>query len=211
MTVSDETGEANRVTDNLNVEVLSREDGVFEVINLSHDYPEDHQYKVFTEDEEAFHCTCPAFEHNSGLDDEGRCKHMRAVEQFVSQLHFRDWQQVQKERNEEERRQAMQESKQRVFADGGEVGDSDELTEVEQEILHEFGNAEPNDPETVVFTDEPTPSEQVELEEAVELSSGAKAAQEMVEEAKETAKAQMSKDEWREMSSEGRRRAVAFL
>jgi hypothetical protein len=55
-------------------------------------------------------------------------------------------------------------------------------------------------------------SEQAEQDDAEEDESvGSQLAREMLEEAKETKESMMSEDEWREMSSEGRRRAVAFL
>ncbi len=50
------------------------EDGKVEVVNGSHDEPEEHTYTVHVEGGIPFSCTCPAFEYQ-----EGACKHMVAV------------------------------------------------------------------------------------------------------------------------------------
>jgi len=49
-------------------------DGDVEVVNGSHDEPEDHTYIVHVEGGIPSDCTCPAFEYQ-----EGACKHMVAV------------------------------------------------------------------------------------------------------------------------------------
>ena len=50
------------------------EGGRVEVVNGSHDEPEEHTYTVHTEGGIPFSCTCPAWEYQ-----EGACKHMVAV------------------------------------------------------------------------------------------------------------------------------------
>ena len=50
------------------------EGGKIEVVNGSHDEPEEHTYTVQVEGGIPFDCTCPAFEYQ-----EGPCKHMIAV------------------------------------------------------------------------------------------------------------------------------------
>lgn len=52
---------------------LLGEDDV-EVVNCSHDKPEEHTYTVHVEGEIPSDCTCPAFEYQDGA-----CKHMVAV------------------------------------------------------------------------------------------------------------------------------------
>ena len=186
MSATTNTDELNLVTDNINIEVLDRNKGVFEAINESHDAPEEHTYKVFCEGETAVHCTCPAWEYQ-----DGKCKHMRVVEQFTRYLDYCDYQVEKKREEEKERKQAMQEKRERLLSD-------EELTNREREALESALAGS----EFSVSSDANDDDEQDDDDE--ELSAGAKAA-------KETAKAQMSKDEWRSMSSEARRRAVAFL
>ena len=50
------------------------EDGDVEVVNTSHDNPEEHTYTVHLEGDIPADCTCPAFEYHDGA-----CKHMLAV------------------------------------------------------------------------------------------------------------------------------------
>jgi hypothetical protein len=50
------------------------EGGEIEVVNGSHDQPEEHTYTVHVEGGIPSDCTCPAFEYQ-----EGACKHMVAV------------------------------------------------------------------------------------------------------------------------------------
>ena len=50
------------------------EGGNVEVVNGSHDEPEEHTYTVHVEGGIPFDCTCPAFEYH-----EGACKHLLAV------------------------------------------------------------------------------------------------------------------------------------
>jgi hypothetical protein len=50
------------------------EGGKVEVVNGSHDEPEEHTYTVHVEGGIPFSCTCPAFEYQ-----EGACKHMVGV------------------------------------------------------------------------------------------------------------------------------------
>jgi hypothetical protein len=129
------------------------------------------------------------------------------VDRLEARKNWRDWQVVQREKEEDERKQAMEAARERP--------------QQEQVILHEFADNDPTDPDTVVLTDEPTPSEQVDLDEAAERSEQEQAvlesARELLDEwdvtetAKETKDSMMSKDEWRSMSSEGRSRLVAWL
>ena len=48
--------------------------GMVEVVNRSHEEPEEHTYTVHVEGGIPFSCTCPAFEYQ-----DGPCKHMVAV------------------------------------------------------------------------------------------------------------------------------------
>jgi hypothetical protein len=50
------------------------EGGDVEVVNGSHDEPEEHTYTVHVEGGIPFNCTCPAWEYQDGV-----CKHMVAV------------------------------------------------------------------------------------------------------------------------------------
>ena len=49
-------------------------DGDIEVVNTSHEKPEEHTYTVHVEGDIPSDCTCPAWEYH-----EGACKHMLAV------------------------------------------------------------------------------------------------------------------------------------
>jgi hypothetical protein len=49
-------------------------DGDVEVVNTSHEEPEDHTYTVHVEAGIPFSCTCPAFEYQDGA-----CKHMLSI------------------------------------------------------------------------------------------------------------------------------------
>lgn len=144
------------MNDKLIVTQVSADDEVYRVANNSHDDPSEHTYQVFLAEGEPVHCECPSWEYH-----EGECKHMQAVvDKLASRQHWMDWQQVQKQKEERERKQAMEAAQERVSEDE---------------------------------------------------SVGSELAKEMLAEAKETKQEIMSKDEWREMSSEGRQRAVAFL
>jgi hypothetical protein len=182
---------------------VSEQDEVYRVQNNSHEDPSEHTYQLFLQDGEPVHCECPSWEYH-----DGECKHMQAVvDRLEARKNWRDRQVVQREKEEDERKQAMEAARERP--------------QQEQVILHEFADNDPADPDTVVLTDEPTPSEQVDLDEAVERSEQEQAVLEsarelldqwdVTETAKETKESMMSKDEWRSMSSEGRSRLAAWL
>lgn len=150
-------------TDNerLVVTQVSADDEVYRVENRSHEDPSEHTYQVFLQLGDPVYCECPHHQHR-----DAECKHMQAVEdKLESRQEWIDWQACQKQKDEQERKQAILQLEER--------------SQQEQAVIDSARSL---------------------IEEWDALA-----------EAKETRDEMMTKDKWREMSSEGRRRAVAFL
>lgn len=181
------------IDEQLIVTCIDAEDGVYRVENRSHENPVEHTYKVFVGDNgSAYFCECPdrQYRHNE-------CKHMRAVESKLEERQeWRDWQVVQKEREEEEREQALFEAKTRMFENG-----SLERADVAAGIVDAIvaASMEQDQDEEAV--------EETEQDDDDEESIGSQMAKELLEGDHDLP----TEDEWRKMSSDARAKTVAFL